>query len=109
MKGDARTIAEIAEQNGTVLGFVWVAFRDVNDYDVTIAELNEIAVSESHRLKGIGTLILKHVEHLVRQRGAHLWRSEVGIENIALEELHLKMGFKPYRIEYEKVLAVDSE
>ena len=80
---DARTIAEIAEENGTVVGFVWVVFRDVKDYGVTIAEVNDIAVVQSHRQKGVGTTILEHVEDLARERGAHLWRSETGVENTA--------------------------
>tara|TARA_Y100000588_G_scaffold298409_1_gene319354 strand:- start:600 stop:815 length:216 start_codon:yes stop_codon:yes gene_type:complete len=67
--------------------------------------VNDIAVSKSHRRTGIATQILERVEHIVRERGADLWRSESGIENIASAGLHEKMGFKPYRIEYEKVLA----
>ena len=101
---DARTIAEVWEENGTVAGYIWVTFKDVKDYEVTIAEVNDIAVSKSHRRKGIGTKILQHVEQLVRERGAHLLRSEAGIENVASDQLHLKAGFKPYRIEYEKAL-----
>ena len=102
--GEDRTIAEIAEEEGVVIGYVWVAFRDVEGYDVTIAEVNDIAAVASHRLKGIGTQILEHAEMLVRNRGAHLWRSEAGIENVASDGLHRKLGFKPYRIECEKVL-----
>ena len=32
---DTRTIAEIAEKDGTAIGFVWVTFTDVEGYDVT--------------------------------------------------------------------------
>ena len=56
---DERTIASIWEEDG-----VWVAFREVEGYDVTIAEVNDIAVSVSHRRRGIGTEILEHVEEL---------------------------------------------
>ena len=101
---DLRTIAHIVEEDGAVIGFVWITFIDVKDYDLTIAEINDIAVSTSRRQEGVGTLILEHVENLVRASGAHLWRSETGLENTASDKLHLKMGFKPYRIEYEKVL-----
>ena len=101
---DVRTIAEIWEEDGTIVGYVWVTFTDVKDYDVTIAEVNDIAVSQLHRRKGIGSEILKHVEQLARKRGVHLLRSETGIENTASAGLHLKVGFKPYRIQYEKVL-----
>ena len=102
---DARTIAEIVEKDGTAIGYVWVTFTDVEDYAVTIAEVNDIAVSKSHRRARLSTRILEHVEHIVRECGADLWRSGTGIENVASADLHEKMGFKPYRIEYEKVLS----
>ncbi len=101
---DERTIASIWEEGGLVVGFVWVAIREVEGYDVTIAEINDIAVSESHRRRGIGTEILEHVEALARERGADLLRSDTGIENLASDRLHTKAGFKPIRTEYEKVL-----
>ncbi len=72
---------------------------------MTIAGVNDIAVDTPHRQRGVGTAILEHVEALVRERGAHLLRSETGIENIASQKLHARLGFRPYRIEYEKVLA----
>ena len=101
---DERTIASIWEEDGLAVGFVWVAFREVEGYDVTIAEINDIAVSASHRRQGIGTEILEHVEALARERGADLLRSDTGIENLASDRLHTKAGFKPIRTEYEKVL-----
>lgn len=101
---DPRTIAEIWEQSSALAGFVWVVFIDIVDYNVTIAEVNDIAVSKQYRRKGIGTKILDHVEQLARKRGAHLLRSEAGIENMASDRLHRKAGFKPYRMQYEKVL-----
>ena len=102
---DVRTIAEIWEEEGAIVGYVWVTFTDVKDYNVIIAEVNDIAISQPHRRKGVGTKMLKHVEQLARERGAHLLRSETGIENTASDGLHLKVGFKPYRIQYEKVLS----
>jgi GNAT superfamily N-acetyltransferase len=87
-----------------VVGFVWVVFREVEGYDVTIAEINDIAVSVSHRRRRIGTEILEHVEALARKRGADLLRSDTGLENLTSDRLHTKAGFKPIRTEYEKVL-----
>ncbi len=92
------------EEDGLVVGFVWVVFREVGGYDVTIAEINDIAVSVSHRRQGIGTEILEHIEALARERAADLLRSDTGIENVASDRLHTKAGFKPIRTEYEKVL-----
>ena len=101
---DGRTIAEFALANGEVAGYIWVTFMDVEDYDITIAEVNDIAVTQFYRRKGVGSQMLVYIEKLARERGARLLRSETGIENIASDRLHTKLGFKPYRIEYEKVL-----
>ena len=101
---DPRTIAEIWEEEDATIGYVWATFTEVRDYDLMIAEVNDIAVNQSYRGRGIGTEMLKHIEQLARDRGAHILRSETGIENTSSDRLHMRVGFKPYRIQYEKVL-----
>ncbi len=102
---DSRTIADIIEnENGAVLGYIWVTFFDIRDYNLTIAEINEIAVSKHHRKSGIGTYLIEYVEKIARMRGANILRSGTGYGNNPSKGLHESCGFKPYRIEYEKVL-----
>ena len=48
--------------------------------------------------------MLEHAEHLARDKGAHSLRSGAGIDNIDSQGLHVNGAFKPYRIEYEKLL-----
>lgn len=106
---DDRTIAEIWEDDGAVVGYLWATFVDVQGYDVTIAEVMDIAVAPDYQRRGIGTRMLRHVEEIAREmareRGAILLRSDTGIENTASQKLHERFGFKPYRIHYEKVLS----
>lgn len=102
---DVRTIADILEdENGSVLGYLWVTFSDIQDYNLTIAELNEIAVARDKRDTGIATYAMKYIEETSREKGAALLRSGTGYSNIPSRKLHELCGFKPYRIEYEKIL-----
>ena len=101
---DGRTIAEIWEDDQVIVGYLWVTFSEVRDYNLIIAEVRDIVVIEEHQRKGIGRRILEHAEQLARDRGAHVLRSETGIDNTASQGLHVKSAFKPYRIEYEKLL-----
>jgi len=101
---DERTMAEILEYNGCAAGYFWVTYTEVHDYHITIAEVMDIAVVPDYQHRGIGTKMLKHIEKKARERGAHLLRSDTGIDNIASQKLHERTGFKPYRIHYEKIL-----
>lgn len=102
-----RTLAQIVEDNGEVAGYLWVTFTDVPGYDVTIAEIMDLIVAPEHRRRGIGQRMMTTIEKEARKRGATLLRSDTGIENVASQRLHEKVGFRPYRIHYEKVLRYD--
>jgi len=101
---DKRTIAKILEDNGNVVGYLWVTFADIQGYDMTVAEIMDIAVAPDYQRRDIGLLMLARIEKLAKERGATLLRSDTGIKNVASQKLHSKFGFKTKRIEYEKVL-----
>jgi len=105
---DKRTIAEVWEDEKAVVGYLWVVFIDLNDYNLTFAEVNDMAVVPEYQRLGIAFEMLAHSERLARERGAHLLRSGTGIENIASQKLHEKYGFKTYRLQYEKLLVEES-
>lgn len=84
---DSRTIAEILEDNGVAVGYLWVAFIDVEGYDITIAELMDIAVAPDHQHHGIGLMMMKHIEEIAKKQGATLLRSCTGIENVASQKV----------------------
>ncbi len=101
---DIRTMVEILECNGSVAGYLWVTFSDIQDYSITIAEVMDIAVMPDYRRRGVGSDMLKHIEETARERGATLLRSDTGIDNVASQKLHERFGFKTYRICYEKII-----
>jgi len=99
-----RTIAKIVEANKKVIGYFWVQFFDVIGYDLTYAEISELAVLPEYQRKGIATKMLSYIEKEVRKKGVKVIRSGTGILNIPSQKLHKKLGYKPIRISYEKIL-----
>jgi GNAT superfamily N-acetyltransferase len=104
---DERTITEIWEDEDKAVAYVWIAFWDIPDYNITVAEVNDIAVANAYQRRGIATQMLAHAEQLARERGAHVFRSGTGIENLASQRLHAKQGFETYHVLYEKLLVDD--
>ena len=101
---DERTMAAILEDDGIVVGYLWVMFTDIEGYSITIAEVMDFAVALGHQRRGTGLKMMRHIEEIARERGATLLRSGTGIENVASQKLHEKTGFEAYRIHYERVL-----
>ena len=101
---DSRTIAEVWEEDGGALGFLWVRFYEIGGYGLTVAEVADIAVVPERQRLGTGSAMLTHAEELARQRGTHLLRADVGSGNTASRALHTARGFEPARLTYEKVL-----
>jgi len=101
---DERTMAEILEDKGWAIGYLWVTFNEIRAYNLTIAEIMDIGVASSHQRRGIGLSMLRRIEKVARQKGATLLRSDTGNENKASQRLHEKFGFRPYKIHYEKII-----
>lgn len=102
--GDGRTLAEIWEEDDTTVGYLWVVFHDVPDYDITIAEVMDLAVAPAYQRQGLGVRMLQHAEEVARKQGATLLRSDTGSDNVASQRLHETMEYQPIRICYEKIL-----
>ena len=101
---DERTIAEIWEDEGSVAAYLWVTFTNMPDYNISIAEINDIAVAPDFQRRRIALKLMAYVEKQARERGANLLRSGTGFENVASQGLHAKSGFQTYSIRYEKLL-----
>ncbi len=101
---EEKTVAQVLVDDDTIVGYIWVVFTEIPDYNLIVAEMNDIAVNRDYRRQGIGHELLTHACDLARQRGADVFRSDAGAENLASRKLHEKAGFSVYRVVYEKVL-----
>ena len=102
---DERTIAEIWQDGDSVVAYLWVAFTSMPDYDISMAEINDIAVVPDFQRQGIALKLMAYIEQHARERGANLLRSGTGSQNVASQRLHAKSGFQTYSIRYEKLLS----
>lgn len=102
---DTRTLAKIIEDDDkSIIGYIWVIFFDNKDYNIVVAEIQDIFISEANRGKGIGQALMNYIENWAFDNGANILRSGTGSNNMKSIRLHEKSGFKPYRIEFEKIL-----
>lgn len=92
---DKRTMAEILEDDDNIVGYLWVTITDIEGYDITIAEVMDIAVVPNYQRRGIGLKMMKHIEEMAKKKGATLLRSDTGIENIASQRLLKNLGSGP--------------
>ena len=106
---DQRTLAEIWRRDGEAVGWLWLVFHDIEGYGLLVAELNEIAVDEGFRRQGIGRQMFARIEAVAKERGAHVLRSDAGVQNAPSDALHRQSGYAPYRLQYEKLLIDEDE
>ena len=102
---DNRTIAEIIEsEEGCIAGYLWVTFCEDEEMDFRFAEIQEIYIEEEFRRHGAATQLYEYAEMKARHNGAKVIRAGTGLCSSASIQLHERLGFAPYRYEFEKLL-----
>lgn len=78
----------VADYEGVICGFIdfWVTFD--------VAQLNQIAVHENLRKKGIGEILLQDMLNRVSQQEVSKVTLEVRVQNNKAINLYTKYGFK---------------
>ena len=96
----------VAEQDGTVVGFVCVLarepFTDLDDPPGTYALVTDLVVLAPWRSRGIGRRLLESAEAFARSKGARELRIGVLSRNLAARRLYLAAGFEPHSETFEK-------
>ena len=101
---DPRTIAEIIKtESGENAAYLWVAFHS-DDPNFIWADVQDIYVEEAYRRAGVAMYLMDYAERAAKENGATVIRSGTGCENVRSQNLHRKIGYYQYRMEYEKVL-----
>ncbi len=102
---DDRTVAEIIEdENGRTVGYLWVTFYEDKESGFRFAEIQEVYIEEEFRRQGVATLLYEYAEAKAILGGANVIRAGTGVCNSASIRLHERLGFVPYRYEFEKLL-----
>ena len=95
--------AEVWEVDGEPAGFVWVRVRDIDGYDYTSADLDDLAVAPAFRRMGIGSQMVEFAEEEARASGANALYIDTGWENTLARLLYEKQGFYGRELRYEKL------
>jgi len=101
---DARTVAEVWQEDGQPAGFLWLCFTD-SPFGFTSAALRQLTVAMTHQRRGIGTLMLKSAVERSRQQGADFIRVETGIDDEASQTIYGREGFRVVRLAFELALS----
>lgn len=94
-----------AEQDGSIVGIAWV--RHMHDYGFVSEDIPSLAISvrEDRRGQGIGTNLLRHMQHLLKDVGCEAMSLSVQKENPAMR-LYLRSGFQLVRETDEEYVMV---
>ena len=102
---DSRAIAEIIEdEEHRAVGYLWAPFHDDEESGFRFAEIQDIFVEEEFRRQGVAEELIGYAVNRAKEYGAKVIRSGTGSGNVASIRLHEKLGFYPYRFEFEKEL-----
>ncbi|HAV91928.1 TPA: hypothetical protein DCW38_01950 [candidate division WOR-3 bacterium] len=103
---DARTLADIIEDDDSnIIAYIWVKFIDVKGYEIVIAEIEDLYVAKEFRGRGISVYLMQYIEKWAFEKKADILRSGTGASNHKSIKMHENFGFKPYRIEFEKIIS----
>ncbi|HEX5370388.1 MAG TPA: GNAT family N-acetyltransferase [Dehalococcoidia bacterium] len=105
---DLRTAAEIWEEDGKPVGFLWLTFSESELPGQSAADVRTLVVAPEHQRRGIGGLMLRHAEQQAQVLGATALRSETAYDNEASRAMHGRLGFKVVSYQYEKLLTANS-
>ena len=87
----------VAEENGTVVGFVEVGLRstaDGCDWARAVGYVEGWYVEESHRRRGVGAQLIAAAENWAREQGCIEMASDTQIQNTQSLQAHLRLGYE---------------
>lgn len=101
-----KSILLIAEDNGTLAGFLKLDVKEIERLFRSKEVLygDEIYVVEGYRNKGVAKMLLEEAEKIAKQRGIKLMKARVYHFNDKAQSLLQKQGYKALYSEHYKVI-----
>lgn len=96
--------ALVALEDDDVVGFVtFEVERNGFERSVRRGVVQNVFVEEAARDAGVGSALIEAAEAALAERGAEVVVLEVMADNDAARRLYRRLGYRPHRIEYEKL------
>lgn len=93
MKADDRYLLVVAEDNNQVVGFV-SAVKILGCIDKSYIEITCLVVSSKYQNKGVGKLLLGHIEILGKNSNIEKFSVTSGAHRIGAHDFYRKNGYK---------------
>jgi GNAT superfamily N-acetyltransferase len=84
--------------------YVWAPFYKDNESGFCLFGSARYYIEEPFRRQGLARAIYEEAEKKAKSQGAAALRAGTGADNIFSRLFHEKLGFLPYRFEFEKKL-----
>ncbi len=101
----------VAEVGGAIAGYVTIDARvrseQPREVPYCFAEIEDLAVIDAYRGKGVGKALLGAAEQHARKHGAGWLRISVMAESRLARSLYERSGFAEHMVSFEKTLCTD--
>ena len=103
---NTREAVFVAENDGTVIGFIHVQVYEVLYYE-TMLNILGLAVSDKHRRMGVGSMLVKSAERLASEMGIGCIRLNSGGKRTGAHEFSRSQGFDNETIQLRFLKKID--
>jgi ribosomal protein S18 acetylase RimI-like enzyme len=96
IKDKKKNLVLVAEDNGTIMGYILGLIKDVPPVfkKGKFLFILDFAVSKKYRGRGIGTLLVKEAEKILKKRKIGMIKLEVHVKNKKAQGFYNELGFK---------------
>ena len=92
------------ESTGLCLGFISCHVQELLHHVGKVAEIQELFVKPTYRNQGIGSLLVKHIESLLKEMGCVSYEVTAQNKRIRTHEFYKKENFIASHIKFTKTL-----
>ncbi|MGI6226677.1 MAG: GNAT family N-acetyltransferase [Peptococcales bacterium] len=93
-----------AEEENKVLGMVGFTIKYYLHREKPVLYIGSMVVKEAFRSKGIGKILMDHVEIIAKKRGCNSIQLNSNKRRVRAHKFYEKLGFVEMSLKYEKVL-----
>ncbi len=87
-----------------VIGYVWAHYSEDKETGFRCLEIQDIYIEAQYRQQGVAKKIILYLEQYAKSIEVKIMRAGTGVLNTSSMKMFESLGYKPYRIEFEKII-----